>query len=86
MISLCEILSEEFDQTIEEAKVSVMKRGLVSKRAALAGASAMVIAKKKNPALFRMYQKHNLIRKQIKAKINKQYGAMAKAAARKKLK
>jgi len=86
LISLCEILSEEFDQTIEEAKVSVMKRGLVSKRAALAGASAMVIAKKKNPALFRMYQKHNLIRKQIKAKINKQYGAMAKAAARKKLK
>ena len=86
MISLLEILTDEFEQSIEEAKVSVMKRGLVSKRAALAGASAMVIAKKKNPAIFKLYQKHNLIRKQIKAKINKQYGAMAKAAARKKIK
>jgi hypothetical protein len=29
--------------------------------------------------------KHNLIRKQLKAKIQKQYGAMARAAAKKKL-
>jgi len=71
---------------LEEAKVSVMKRGLGSKRAALAGASAMTIAKKKNPALFKMYMKHNLLRKQIKAKIQKQYGAMARTMARQKLK
>lgn len=74
------------DETLEEAKMSVVKRGLGSKRAALAGGTAMQIAKKKNPALIKMYQKHNLIRKQIKAKIMKQYGAMAKALAKKKLK
>ena len=71
---------------LTEAKISVMKRGLGSKRAALAGSTAMQIAKKKNPAMFKLYMKHNLIRKQLKAKIQKQYGAMAKAAARKKLK
>ena len=54
---------------LEEAKVSVMKRGLGSKRAALAGATAMQIAKQKNPALMRLYMKHNLIRKQLKAEV-----------------
>lgn len=38
----------------------------------------------KNAQLLDM--KHNLIRKQLKAKIQKQYGAMARAAAKKKLK
>ena len=74
-----------FEACLEEAKISVVKRGLGSKRAALAGGTAMQIAKQRNPAMFRMYQKHNLIRKQIKAKINRQYGAMARAAARKKI-
>lgn len=74
------------EEELNEAKVSVMKRGLGSKRAALAGATAMQIAKQKNPAMYRMYMKHNLIRKQLKAKIQKQFGAMAKAAAKKKLK
>ena len=44
-------LSEE---ELEEAKMSVVKRGLGSKRAALAGATAMQIAKEKNPAMYRM--------------------------------
>ena len=39
---------------LEEAKISVMKRGLGSKRAALAGSTAMQIARQKNPAMFRM--------------------------------
>ena len=34
------------DEELEEAKISVMKRGLGSKRAALAGSTAMQIAKK----------------------------------------
>ena len=83
MLLLHDLLEESY---LEEAKISVMKRGLGSKRAALAGGTAMQIAKKKNPALFKLYTKHNLIRKQIKAKIQKQYGAMAAAAARRKLK
>ena len=41
-------------EELEEAKISVMKRGLGSKRAALAGSTAMQIAKQKNPAMFRM--------------------------------
>lgn len=86
MFDILEEQNFEDTETLEEAKVSVMKRGLGSKRAALAGASAMVIARKKNPAMFKMYQKHNLIRKQIKAKINKQYGSLARAQARRKLK
>jgi len=44
-------LSEE---ELEEAKISVMKRGLGSKRAALAGSTAMQIARQKNPAMYRM--------------------------------
>ena len=51
MESLYGDLSEE---ELEEAKISVMKRGLGSKRAALAGSTAMQIAKQKNPAMFRM--------------------------------
>lgn len=51
MESLYGDMSEE---ELEEAKISVMKRGLGSKRAALAGSTAMQIAKKKNPAMFRM--------------------------------
>ena len=51
MESLYGDLSEE---ELEEAKISVMKRGLGSKRAALAGSTAMQIAKKKNPAMYRM--------------------------------
>ena len=70
---------------LQEAKISVVKRGISSKRNALAGGTAMQIAKQRNPALFRLYTKHNLIRKQLKARIKKQYGAMAAAAARKKL-
>lgn len=73
------------DEEITEGKISVMKRGVGSKRAALAGAGAMGIARVKNPSLFKMYRKHNLIRKQIKEKIEKQYGALAMAMARKKL-
>ena len=42
------------EEELEEAKMSVVKRGLGSKRAALAGSTAMQIAKKKNPAMFRM--------------------------------
>lgn len=76
---------ENLDFTLNEGKISVVKRGLGSKRAALAGGTAMQIAKKKNPALFKLYQKHNLLRKQIKQKIQKQYGAMAAASARRKL-
>ena len=86
MLTFSEMFMESFDEELSEAKISVMKRGLGSKRAALAGSTAMQIAKKKNPAMFKLYMKHNLIRKQLKAKIQKQYGAMAKAAARKKLK
>ena len=41
-------------EELEEAKISVMKRGLGSKRAALAGSTAMQIARQKNPAMFRM--------------------------------
>ncbi len=51
MESLYGDLSEE---ELEEAKISVMKRGLGSKRAALAGSTAMQIARQKNPAMFRM--------------------------------
>ncbi len=51
MESLYGDMSEE---ELEEAKVSVMKRGLGSKRAALAGATAMQIAREKNPAMYRM--------------------------------
>lgn len=83
-----ESIYDENDLTLElnEGKISVMKRGLGSKRAALAGSTAMQIARKKNPAMFKMYMKHNLIRKQLKEKIQKQYGALALAAARKKMK
>lgn len=73
-------------ECLQEAKASVVRRTVNSKRAAIAGGSAMQIAKKRNPALFRLYTKHNLIRKQLKARINKQYGAMAAAAARSKFK
>ena len=45
---------EPTDEELEEAKISVMKRGLGSKRAALAGSTAMQIARQKNPAMFRM--------------------------------
>lgn len=87
MISLTSIITENTDdEELDEGSVSVVKRGLGSKRAALAGSSAMGLAKTRNPALFKMYQKHNLIRKQLKSKILKQYGAMAKQIARKKLK
>ena len=44
----------ESEEELEEAKISVMKRGLGSKRAALAGSTAMQIARQKNPAMFRM--------------------------------
>lgn len=47
-------LMNDYDE-LTEAKVSVMKRGLGSKRAALAGATAMQIAREKNPAMYRMY-------------------------------
>ncbi len=83
MISLY-FLEEEY-KPLEEAKVSVVKRGLAGKRAALAGGSAMAIAKKKNPSLFKQYTKHNLIRKQLKKKIMAQYGAMARQIARNKI-
>lgn len=42
------------DEELTEAKVSVMKRGLASKRSALAGATAMQIAREKNPAMYRI--------------------------------
>lgn len=73
------------DTYLFEGGMSVVKRGISSKRSALAGKSAMAIAKQKNPALFKQYTKHNLIRKQLKFKIMKQYGAMAKQIARQKL-
>ena len=84
MLIFNSIINENLD--LFEAKISVMKRGLGSKRAALAGSTAMQIARKKNPAMYKMYMKHNLIRKQLKMKIQKQYGALARAAARKKIK
>lgn len=85
---LYESIYDANDITLElnEGKISVMKRGLGSKRAALAGSTAMQIARHKNPAMWKMYMKHNLIRKQLKEKIQKQYGALALAAARKKMK
>lgn len=60
------------NKVLTEGRVSVVRRGVKGKRAALAGGSAMGIAKKRNPGLFKLYQRHNLIRKQIKAKIMKQ--------------
>lgn len=74
----------EFD--LFEGGTSVVKRGLATKRAALAGGSAMALAKIRNPSLFKLYTKHNLIRKQLKKKIMKQYGAMARQIARQKIK
>lgn len=80
------VFRELYEDCLEEAKASVVRRTVKSKRAAIAGGSAMQLAKQRNPALFRLYTKHNLIRKQLKARINKQYGAMAAAAARNKFK
>ena len=54
-----------------EGKTSIVKRNTASKRKALAGSTAMQIAKQKSPSMYRMYMKHNLIRKQLKSKIQK---------------
>jgi len=76
--------SEEIEDEFLDEAVSVMRRGAASKRAAFAGASAMGIAKKKNPALFKQYSKFNLMRKHLKAKIMTMYGPMARAQAKRK--
>jgi hypothetical protein len=70
-----------FSDLIEEG-TSTIRRNIASKRAAFAGASAMAICKKKNPGLYKMYEKHNTMRKQIKERIQRQYGPMARSLAR----
>ena len=65
MISLY-FLEEEY-KPLEEAKVSVVKRGLAGKRAALAGGSAMAIAKKtKFPACPRVEELYQITAMAIK--------------------
>lgn len=81
--NLLENIDNLSDTELDEA-ISVVKRGVQSKRAAFAGTSAMAIAKEKNPALFRQYTKYNLMRKALKAKIMRQYHAKAMANARKR--
>ena len=52
--NLIDCLMENNEEELNEARISIMKRGLNSKRSALAGATAMQIARKKNPAMYRM--------------------------------
>lgn len=85
MLTVNDIFLESLLIPLEEVGISVTRRGKASKRAALAGGTAMLIAKKKNPGLYKKYVKFNLMRKQLKQQIKRQYGAMAAAAARRKM-
>lgn len=70
---------------ILEEKTSTIRRNNLVKRRTFAGRSAIQICKQMNPSLYRKYKKHKDLFKGLKQKINRIYGAKARANANKKI-
>lgn len=70
---------------ILEEKTSTIRRNSLTKRKTFAGRSAIQLCKDMNPSLYKKYKKHKDIFKSLKVKINRIYGAKARANAVKKI-
>lgn len=77
-----EIFLEDVSE-LEEKTVSVVRRGRLTKRKALAGRSALQICKQQNPALYKKYERFRKRYMEVRSQILKRYGAKGRLQARK---
>jgi len=70
---------------ILERGMSMIKRNRSKKVAAFAGRSAIGMAAKENPSLYKRYKKYKDLHLEYKKKIEAKYGNRAKSAARRKI-
>lgn len=64
---------------------SIIKRDRFKKINALAGRSAIAIAKEKNPSLYNKYKRFKDLHMEYKEKIDNMYGKRAMSASRQKI-